>query len=67
MKFDLSFWRFAIFIHLSKTWTWGRDVNTKKEEVYYFHVGTISKDGQIALKIIILPINFMIGFARRKK
>lgn len=66
MKFDLSFWRFVIYLSFSKTWLWGRNIYTVHEEVYWFHIGTVSKDNQTALKIIILPVMLMIGFVINK-
>ena len=61
MKIDLSFWRFVIILSFAKSWLWGKD-----EDTYLLHIGTISRDEDTALKIIVLPISLMIGLAKRR-
>lgn len=61
MKIDLSFWRFVIILSFAKSLLWSKD-----EDTYLFHIGTISRDGNTALKIILLPISLMIGLAKHK-
>lgn len=58
MSIDLSFWRFVIILSFAKSLLWG-----KGEDTYLFHVGTFNKGKNTAIKIIILPISLMIGFA----
>ena len=59
MKLDLSFWRFVIILSFAKSWLWAKD-----EDTYLFHIGTFSFDNNTALKVIILPVSLMVGFAK---
>lgn len=58
MKIDLSFWRVVIILSIAKSGLW-----QKADDVYWFHIGTFNRDENTAMKIIILPISLMIGFA----
>ena len=57
MKLDLSFWRFVVFVSLSKSFLWG-----KGNETYLLHIGTITDGENSAIKIVVLPLSIMIGF-----
>lgn len=59
MTIDLSFWRFVIILRISKSLLWG-----KREDVFWFHIGTFSNDGNTALRIIILPFCLVAGYAK---
>ncbi len=58
MKIDLSFWRFVIILSFAKSLLWG-----KGKDTYLLHVGTFTNGKNTALKIVILPLCIMIGFA----
>ena len=58
MRIDLSFWRFVIILHFAKSLLW-----SKGEDTYYFHVGSFTNGKSTAVKIVILPILLMVGYA----
>ena len=58
MKIDLSFWRFVIIISFAKSLLWG-----KGEDTYLLHIGTFTNGKNTAVKIVILPLSIMVGFA----
>ena len=60
MKFNLSFWRFVIIIGFAKSLLWGKSGDT-----YFFHIGTFTNGKDTAIKIVILPISVMLGFASK--
>ena len=61
MRKIFSIWRFVISLAFAKSLTWG-----KGEDTYLFHVGTFTDGKQSALKIVILPVSIMIGYARKE-
>ena len=62
MKLDLSFWRFVIQLNFAKSLLW-----SKGEDTYYLHVGSFTNGKNTAIKIVILPILLMIGYALKEK
>lgn len=61
MFFDLDIWRFIITFGFAKSLIW-----KKEGDLYLLHIGTISKDDEVAIKIIFLPFLLMIGFDKNK-
>jgi len=62
MRLDLSFWRLVIILHFAKSLLWG-----KGEDTYYFHVGSFTDGKNTAVKIVILPILLMVGYATKEQ
>ena len=62
MRLDLSFWRLVIILHFAKSLLW-----SKGEDTYYFHVGSFTNGKNTAVKIVILPITLMIGYALKEQ
>lgn len=58
MSKSFSIGRLVISIGLAKSGLWG-----KGEDTYLLHIGTFSRDNHTALKIIILPLSLMVGWA----
>jgi len=58
MKINLSFWRFVIILNFAKSLLW-----SKGEDTYLLHVGTFTNGKNTAIKIVILPMGLMLGFA----
>jgi len=56
MKFDLSFWRFVIFISIAKSGMW-----KKGDTSYWLHIGTFTNGKSTAFQFILLPISIKIG------
>jgi len=62
MFFDIDIWRFIITFGFAKSLTWKRD-----DDLYLFHIGTISEGDEVAIKIIFLPFLLMVGFDKSVK
>ena len=61
MNINLSFWRFVIHLDITKSGLW-----TKGNNTFWFHMGTFTNGKDNALSLIILPLSFKIGFAKKK-
>ncbi len=61
MKINFNVWRFVVTIAFAKSMLWG-----KGDDTYFIHVGTFTDGKNSALKVVILPLSIMIGFAGRK-
>ena len=62
MKLDLSFWRFVIIFRFAKSLLW-----SKGEDTYYLHIGSFTDGKNTAVKIVILPISLMVGYALKEQ
>ena len=62
MELDLSFWRFVIILRFAKSLLW-----SKGDDTYYMHIGSFTDGKNTAIKIVILPISLMFGYALKEK
>ena len=56
MFIDLDIWKLIITVGFAKSGTWKKDGDS-----YFFHIGTIKADDEVAVKLIFLPFLLMVG------